>query len=55
MGEPSTLVAGIQGVRDTAARDVDLAHMLRRVVETCEALAEQVQLDRTSAPRSSTR
>ena len=47
MGEPSALVAGIQGVRDgLAARDVDLSHMLRRVVDTCDALAERVQLDK---------
>lgn len=47
MGEPSVLVQGIQGVRDTiAGRDSDLADVLRRVGETCDALAERVQIDR---------
>ena len=47
MGEPSALVAGIQDVRNGMhARDSDLTHMLRRVAETCDVLAERVQLDR---------
>jgi hypothetical protein len=47
MGEPSALVAGIQEVRhDLVARDSEVVHALRRVVETCDALAERVQLDR---------
>ena len=47
MGEPSALAAGIQSVRETiAVRDSELVHMLKRVTETCESLAERVQLDR---------
>jgi hypothetical protein len=47
VGEPSALVAGIQDVRDSlAARETEVAQMLRRVAETCDALAERVQLDR---------
>jgi hypothetical protein len=47
MGEPSALVAGLQGVRDgIESRDSEIAHMLRRVAETCDMLAERVQLDR---------
>jgi hypothetical protein len=47
LGEPRALVAGIQGVREgIEARDSELAHMLRRVAETCDVLAERVQLDR---------
>lgn len=47
MGEPSALAAGIQSVRETiGARDADLVQVLKRVVETCDSLAERVQLDR---------
>jgi hypothetical protein len=47
VGEPSALVAGIQDVRDGMnARDAELAQVLRQVAQTCEVLAEQVQLDR---------
>jgi hypothetical protein len=47
MGEPSALAAGIQNVRETiAGRDSELVSMLRQVTETCESLAERVQLDR---------
>jgi hypothetical protein len=47
VGEPSALVAGIQDVRETiAARESEVVQMLRKVAETCDALAERVQLDR---------
>jgi len=47
MGEPSALVSGLQGVRDTLhRRDSELAHVLSQVVETCENLSERVQIDR---------
>lgn len=46
-GEPSALVAGIQEVRhDLGARDSEVVQALRRVVETCDALTDRVQLDR---------
>jgi len=47
MGEPSALAAGIQNVRETiAGRDSELVQMLKQVTDTCESLAERVQLDR---------
>ncbi len=47
VGEPSALAAGIQSVRNTiAARDAELAHALKRVIETCDTLSERVQIDR---------
>jgi hypothetical protein len=47
VGEPSALAYGIQGVRESiAARDSELVHVLRRVGETCDAVAERVQIDR---------
>ncbi len=47
MGEPSALVAGMQGIREgMTGRDTELAHVLRQVAQTCEVLAERVQLDR---------
>jgi hypothetical protein len=47
MGEPSAIASGIQGVREiVAARESELTVVLRQVVETCESLAERVQIDR---------
>ncbi len=47
MGEPRSLVAGIQSIRETiAGHDSDLVHALRQVGATCDALAERVQIDR---------
>jgi hypothetical protein len=47
VGEPSALVAGIQDVRDAlTSRESEVAHLLRKVGETCDALAERMQLDR---------
>ena len=47
MGEPRAIVAGLADVRDSlTARETDVAQMLRRVGETCDALAERIQLDR---------
>ena len=47
MGEPSALVAGLADMRKgMTARDAELAHVLRQVAQTCETLAERVQLDR---------
>ncbi len=46
MGEPSALADGIQDIRTTiATHDADLATVLQRVGETCDALAERVQVD----------
>lgn len=47
MGEPSALVSGLQGVRETISRrDSELSQVLKQVVETCENLSERVQIDR---------
>jgi hypothetical protein len=47
LGEPNALVAGLQGVRaGMTARDAELTNVLRHVAQTCEVLAERVQLDR---------
>lgn len=47
MGEPRAIVAGLADVRDgLVARETEVAHVLRRVGETCDALAERIQLDR---------
>jgi hypothetical protein len=47
VGEPSALVAGLQDVRESlVARESEVVQMLRRVADTCDALAERVQLDR---------
>lgn len=47
VGEPSALVAGMQDIRaGMTTRDTELANVLRQVAQTCETLAERVQLDR---------
>jgi hypothetical protein len=47
MGEPRALVAGLADMRKgMTARDSELTHVLRQVAQTCESLAERVQLDR---------
>lgn len=47
MGEPRALVAGLADMRKgMTARDSELAHVLHQVAQTCETLAERVQLDR---------
>jgi hypothetical protein len=47
VGEPSALVAGLHDVREAlVARESEVVLMLRRVADTCDSLAERVQLDR---------
>jgi hypothetical protein len=47
VGEPSALVAGIQDVREAlTTRESEVTHLLRKVTETCDTLAERIQLDR---------